>query len=50
MKNPRVSYKMGDNSTVNFENFARTLLLRISLKDMFGTFKNRDKGMIYVYQ
>ena len=36
--------------TVNSEIFARILVLRIALKDIFVTFKNRHYGMIYIHQ
>ena len=36
--------------TVNSEIFARFLISRIALKDIFATFKNRDFGMIYLHQ
>ena len=32
--------------TVNPEIFARTLISRMALKDIFATFKFRDEGMI----
>ena len=36
--------------TVNPEIFARILISRMALKDIFATFKIRDEGMIYQYQ
>ena len=37
-------------NTVNSEIFVGILFPRIALKYIFATFKNRDKGMIYLYQ
>ena len=37
-------------TTVNSEIFGRILFLRIALKDIFATFKNRDQGVVYIYQ
>ena len=36
--------------TVNPEIFERILFSRYALKDIFATLKNRDWGMIYLYQ
>ena len=38
------------NVTVNSEIFERVLFSRKTLKDIFARLKNRDYGMIYLYQ
>ena len=46
----RTSLKEKGSNTVNSEICGIILFSRIARKDVFATFKIRDKGMIYLHQ
>ena len=48
--NPEAALLIRHVGTVSSEIFARILLSRIALKDIFATLEIRDLSMIYVYK